>query len=130
MTKITSETKEGNKTIFFKEKDYLFKDLNSETPFFEWVDHFEQVTSSRHKDETLILEDGWDYLEIFVSKVFKIQGLIETDKPLMDFIDEITENDNQIIEELHGDEVLLGYLDIIEFYKLEHDCLKIGELAE
>ena len=127
MTKITSETKEGNKTIFFKEKDYRFEDLNWETPFFEWVDHFEQVTSSRHKDDTFIFENGMDQLNDFVDMVFKIQELIETDKLLMDFIDEHTEDDESVIEMLHGDDVNLGYLDIIEFYKLEHDCLKIGD---
>jgi len=126
MTKITSETREGNELVYFETKDYRFEDLGCETSFFEWVSHFKIIM----KDDTFIYEDGIIDLNLFRDMVFKIQELIETNKPLMDFIDESTENDDEVIFELHGDEVNLGYLDIIDFYKLEHDCLKIGELEE
>jgi len=126
MTKIRSEIREGNELVYFEKKDYRFEDLDYETSFIEWVSHFKIIM----KDDTFIYEDGIIDLDLFRDMVFKIQELTETNKPLMDFIDEITENDEEVIFELHGDEVSLGYLDIIDFYKLEHDCLKIGELEK
>jgi len=126
MTKIRSEIREGNELVYFEKKDYRFEDLDYETSFIEWVSHFKTIM----KDDTFIYEDGVINLDVFRQMVFKIQELTETNKPLMDFIDEITENDEEVIFELHGDEVSLGYLDIIDFYKLEHDCLKIGELEK
>ena len=121
---------ETDETILFEKRKYLFEDLCDETEFIEWVKHFEMVWDCSHKDSYVNFKLGVDSLYLFREMVFKIKELIYDKTPLMDFIDEITEDDEDIKYELHGEEESIGFLDIIEFYELEHDCLKIGELVQ
>ena len=114
-----------------EERQLIFTDLYWDLDFFEWVRHYDIFyRCCNDKPSYKNCEEGWVGLYDFRFKVMDIKGLIADKTNLMDFIDEITSNDEEVIQELHGDYDTIGYLEIINFYELEHDCLKIGELEE